>query len=54
VGSSFGFFGGTRLYVAGSVTGYTVSGVQYGQGVYAGATSAAVLRNQNTNSLMAN
>ncbi|RTK94089.1 MAG: hypothetical protein EKK61_00115 [Rickettsiales bacterium] len=54
VGSYFGFEAGTRLYVKGSVTGYTVIGFQCGQAMYIGATSVAVLRNQNTNTLMAN
>ena len=53
-GATFSFAGGTKLYVIGAISGYTTSVVQQGIGVYNAATSAGVLRNQNTNILQAN
>lgn len=44
----------STLTIVGDVTGYTVAGIQRGNAFYVGATSAGVLRNQNTNTLMAN
>lgn len=54
VGATFTFAGGTKLAVNGVISGYTIAGGQYGIGVYLAATSAGVLRNQNTNILQAN